>query len=195
MAIKAILWDFGDTLADERWMQAPLNGVPGWAEAYRGFGATALADEWNIGRATSRDVVQDFAHKLGSSAGAIHDHMEACCRKLTFFPHVMDLVQRSPLPQAIVTINCDIFSSIVVPHYELQSRFPVIVTSWEERSLDKSILCDIAIVRLGLPLTRSECLLIDNKQENLRGWIAQGGAAHHFKGEEELERDLTHMLD
>jgi hypothetical protein len=194
MVIKAILWDFGDTLADERWMQAPLHGVRGWPEACRAFGATSLADEWNIGAITSRDVAEDFACKLDTSANAIHDHMEACCRDLSFFPRVIELVEDCTLPQAIVTINCDIFSSIVVPHYQLHSRFPVIVTSWEERSLSKSTLCDVAIARLGLSLERSECLLIDNKQENVADWIARGGAAYHFQGEEELRSDLDHVL-
>jgi len=30
MAINLILWDFGDTLADERWMLAPMIGAPDW---------------------------------------------------------------------------------------------------------------------------------------------------------------------
>ncbi len=45
--LKCILGDFGDTLADERWMLQPLDGVPEWAEAWTQVAGGELADAWN----------------------------------------------------------------------------------------------------------------------------------------------------
>ena len=42
-AIKLILWDFGDALADKRWMLAPMVGSPDWPKLYRERGGQRRA--------------------------------------------------------------------------------------------------------------------------------------------------------
>ena len=32
--VRYLLWDFGDTLADQRWMWPSPAGVPGWTARY-----------------------------------------------------------------------------------------------------------------------------------------------------------------
>lgn len=182
MNIQAVLWDFGDTLADERWMLAPLDGAPGWPEAYRQvLDGGDLADRWNTGSATAADVAAEFGRALGIPAGRVLAHMRACCRKVALYPDVMALAARLEAPQAIVTINPDIFSEVVVPACHLRDRFATIVTSWEERTLSKADLCDIAMSRLAGAVDREACLLIDNRMDNVAEWMARGGAAWHFQ--------------
>jgi hypothetical protein len=82
-----------------------------------------------------------------------------------------------------VTVNPDIFSDIVAPGLGLAERFDVIVTSWEEGTQDKSMLCEVALSRLGLKSDRAAGLLIDNRADNVAAWQALGGAALHFTGE------------
>ncbi|MDB5480266.1 MAG: hypothetical protein JWO83_1319 [Caulobacteraceae bacterium] len=190
--LQAVLWDFGNTLADERWMLAPLAGAPDWPSTYRRvLDGGGLADRWNRGAATSLDVAGEFAAILGVSRPVIMRHMEACCRNIAFYPAVMDLVARLDLPQAIVTINCDIFSRIVVPAYDLQARFGAIVTSWEANTLSKADLCDIAMSRLPGVKDRRACLLIDNRLDNVLEWRARGGAARRFRDPEGLSDRLS----
>lgn len=55
--------------------------------------------------------------------------MRACCRNLSFYPNVMEVAAATNLPQAIVSINPDIFSRVVAPAYGLERRFTAIVTS------------------------------------------------------------------
>lgn len=88
--------------------------------------------------------------------------------------------QARPRPQAIVTVNSDLFSRFVVPNYALDSTFDEIVTSWEERTLDKAHLCEIALERLG-GHDPAEGLLIDNIEANVEGWRALGGRAYLFR--------------
>jgi beta-phosphoglucomutase-like phosphatase (HAD superfamily) len=184
MSVKAVLWDFGDTLCDERWMLAPMEGVEGWPEAYREIlEGGGLADPWNTGRITSTDVAETIGEALGVEPARIMDHMRACSRRITFYPGVMALVDTLRIPQAIVTVNPDIFSQVVAPTYDLARRFAPIVTSWEERTVDKADLCDAAIARLPERPARAECLLIDNKAENVEAWRSRGGAGFHFQGE------------
>jgi hypothetical protein len=195
MNLQAVLWDFGDTLADERWMLAPLDGAPGWPETYRRvLDGSDLADRWNVGSASCDDVAEEFGWTLGVPAARILKHMRACCRNVSLYPGVVALAARLEAPQAIVTINPDIFSEVVVPAYDLAARFATIVTSWEERTLSKADLCDIAMSRLPGAIDRQACLLIDNRMENVAEWRARGGAGWHFQGCDGLANHLSALL-
>jgi len=90
---------------------------------------------------------------------------------------------RRHLPQAIVTLNPDLLSDIIVPHYALDTVFDTIVTSWEERSLDKAQLCRIALERLG-GHDPAHALLIDNIEANVDAWRSVGGQAYLFRGDD-----------
>ncbi|HEY2482064.1 MAG TPA: hypothetical protein VGI30_07700 [Caulobacteraceae bacterium] len=187
MTIRAILWDFGGTLADETWMLAPFAGDDGWPELYREVLDTDdLVSRWNEGEARTADVVEALACRSGKARGAILTHMHTCCRNLKFHERVMDLAARTALPQALATINPDIFTEVVVPHYALSSRFDVITTSWQEGLSDKALLCEIARMWLDHSLTPAECLLVDNLQANIDAWRARGGSGLHFTGEDAL---------
>lgn len=195
MSIKAILWDFGDTLVDENWMQAPLEGFPGWAEAYRrAMGDSKLADDWNLGRIDMVAVSEALGRDIAAPSDLVLAHMLKACRNITFFDTVMAFARECPLPQAIVTINPDIFSYVVAPHYQLSDTFPVIVTSWEEVSLSKAALCDVALSRLDGNISRSETLLIDNKAKNTDEWIAAGGQSYLFTNEARFEEDKSTLI-
>lgn len=195
MAIDAILWDFGDTLCDERWMLSPLGGAPRWPEAYRSvLDAGGLADRWNMGRVGAAEVAEEFARSLDIPAPRILAHMRACCRNVAFYPAVMDLAAGLALPQAIVTVNPDLFSEVVVPAYGLEARFDTIVTSWQEGTVSKADLCEAALSRLPGALEPGRCLLIDNRLENLVEWRARGGLGLHFEDDASLGSRLARMM-
>lgn len=187
MTIRALLWDFGDTLADERWMLAPMAGEPAWPTLYRAvLDADGLVGRLDVGKATTAEVARALASRCGSSLDAITAHMRACCRDLRFFPKAMELVRRRALPQALVTVNTEIFTEVVAPHYGLDRHFDAIVTSWQEGTADKAQLCEIARTRLDPNLAPAECLLIDNLPQNIAAWRGRGGAGLHFTGEDAL---------
>jgi beta-phosphoglucomutase-like phosphatase (HAD superfamily) len=187
VSIRAIFWDFGGTLADETWMLAPLAGHDAWPELYRDvMDNNALRQRWSDGEASTADVVEALAQRSGKPRRAILTHMRACCRNLIFYPKVMELVERTSLPQALVTVNSDVFTEVVAPHYALARRFDPIVTSWQEGFSDKGLLCEIARLRLDSNLKAAECLLVDNLQANIDAWVARGGTGLYFTDEDDL---------
>ncbi len=187
MSIRAIFWDFGGTLADETWMLKPLAGCDAWPELYRDvLDSGALRQRWSDGKASTADVVEALAERSGKPPAAVLAHMHACCRNLRFYPKVMGLAERTALPQALVTVNPDIFTEVVSPHHDLARRFDVIITSWQEGGSDKGLLCEIARLRLDPNLEAAECLLVDNLQANIDAWRARGGQGLQFTGEDEL---------
>lgn len=195
MSIKAILWDFGDTLADETWMQAPLEGYADWAETWRRvMDGSKLADDWNLGHIDMVAVSEALGRGIGAQSDVVLAHMLKSCRNITFFNTVIAFARECPLPQAIVTINPDIFSYVVAPHYQLNETFPVIVTSWEEASLSKAALCDVALSCLDGNVSRPEALLIDNKVKNTDKWTAAGGQSYLFTSEARFNEDRPSLL-
>ena len=98
------------------------------------------------------------------------------CNHIEFFAQTYAFFKARHLPQAIVTVNPDIFSDIIVPVCEFASSCDAIVTSWEERTTDKRVLGELAIDRLGLSCENGEALLIDNKPRMALARAAKGGA-------------------
>ena len=115
MPIKLILWDFGDTLADEGWMLTPMAGAPDWQRLYsERVGSTALGQLWNTGAISTDEVAAELASALEVEIDVVIAHMLACSRQVRFFSKVIAFVEECVAPQAIVTVNPDIFTKILV---------------------------------------------------------------------------------
>jgi beta-phosphoglucomutase-like phosphatase (HAD superfamily) len=192
--LKCVLWDFGDTLVDERWMLAPLDGVPAWPEVWSRVARGELADAWNAGAIDTAEVVDAVAAALGVGADVVHAHVQRCCAHIAFFETPWRVARTSRLPQAIITVNPDAFSKVIVPRYELARIFDPIVTSWEERTLDKCELALAALARLDGDVLPAEALLIDNLAHNVDAWIARGGRGYWFRGDDPFRADLDGAL-
>ena len=188
---RVLLWDFGDTLADERWAWSAPAGVRGWSAAYRRIGDSELGERWNLGDASTRDVAQHLATELGLEAGDIHQHLERTCASIAFFPTSWRVACRHALPQAVVTVNPLVFRQVIVPTYELDQVFDVIVVSAEEHTTDKVRLCELALERLGKRASRHSSLLIDNISDNVERWRASGGLGYQFLDDATFAQDLT----
>jgi FMN phosphatase YigB (HAD superfamily) len=185
--VRYLLWDFGDTLVDQRWMWPSPEGVPGWTARYQALADSDLDTRWCVGEATSEGLAAVFASELGCTPDVLLAHMEQRCGDVQFFENAWAAARAHTRPQAIVTVNSDVFSRFVVPKYELDSVFDAIVTSWEEHTMDKARLCEIALERLG-GSNPTEALLIDNIEENCDAWRALGGQSYLFVSDEGFRR-------
>jgi phosphoglycolate phosphatase-like HAD superfamily hydrolase len=188
-----LLWDFGDTLVDERWMLRPPEGCPAWANAWAEV-MGHYAAEWDVGAVSWAQVTVALAERTGLTVEAVAAHARRCCRDLAFNPAAWRVANDRRLPQAIVTVNPDLFTDHVVPAHDLARVFDVIVASWTEGTTDKPELCDIALRRLGFGGARSEALLIDNRADLVEAWRDRGGAGYWYRGDAQFERDLPALL-
>jgi len=184
--IKCLLWDFGDTLCDERFI---WGSGPEWMEVYETFDDDGLGAQWCLGEITTRDFSEALGARMNRAPESIAARMAECCRSIQYFPHTYDFFKSCHLPQAIVTVNPDLFSDVIVPTWNLNQYCGAIVTSWEERTDDKNILNRVAIERLGLDCRNSEALLIDNKHSNIVEWVRVGGAGYRHTGDRVFRLD------
>jgi len=185
--VRYLLWDFGDTLVDERWMWSCPDGFANWTDSYRTLGAGDLGSRWNRGESTFEEFASQLAIDVGIGFDDACAHMQGCCNAIHFFEHAWATAQSRAVPRGIVTINPDLFTRFVVPNYELDTVFETIVTSWQEGTEDKARLCEIALERLG-GSDPAEALLIDNIEANVDAWRARGGQAYLFVGDEQFAR-------
>ncbi len=196
LSYEFVLWDFGDTLADERWMLVAPEGVSEWSETFvEKIWRGEWGESWNRGEIFVDEVARRFGNLLGRRPTELLDHMERCCRKVSLFANSMSAARRLECPQAIVTINPDIFTRWIVPNYRLADLFDVIVTSWEMGTLEKSDLCEEAIQRLGGIEDKTKALLIDNREDNVLSWKKRGGSSYHFRSDDVLGRDMSELFD
>jgi FMN phosphatase YigB (HAD superfamily) len=188
-----LLWDFGDTLVDERWMLRAPEGVPEWQDAWIATMAD-LADAWNVGAVSSAEVCEALAERTGMALDAVATHAGRCCRQVTFHEVAWRVARQRRRAQAVVTVNPDLFTDLVVPACDLDRFFDHIVASHQEGTDDKVALCERALARLGFHGDRLEALLIDNRLELVEAWRDAGGSGYWFRGDDRFARDVEELL-
>jgi phosphoglycolate phosphatase-like HAD superfamily hydrolase len=192
MTPAVLLWDFGDTLVDERWMRRPPAECPTWEAAWLDV-MTDHADDWHVGRVGGAEVFGALAERSGMSAEAVKSHARRCCERLAFNETAWRVASERRLPQALVTVNPDLFADFVVPAHGLDDVFDIVM-SFAELTDDKPALCDIALDRLGFTGPRSDALLIDNRLDLVEAWRDVGGTGYWFQSDQKLRADLPSLL-
>lgn len=190
--VECLLWDFGDTLCDERFI---WSSGPEWMEIYETFDDDGLGAAWSLGEINTAEFANALSARLDRSSESIIAFMTERCNHIRFFEQTYAFFQARHLPQAIVTVNPDLFSEIIVPVCGFEADCNAIVTSWEERTIDKRVLNRIAIERLELDCGNNAALLIDNKLSNIDDWIGSGGAGYHYTSDEAFTRDVAKGID
>jgi FMN phosphatase YigB (HAD superfamily) len=76
-------------------------------------------------------------------------------------------------------MNVDVFSRFVAPHYRLHDLFDVVVSSSDERCLDKPLLWDKALLDWDVPIERS--VLVDDNRLHRQRFRRMGGIALRYE--------------
>ena len=196
MPTSCLLWDFGDTLCNERFIWGSGSR---WQSFYETFEDNDIMEAWNKGEMNTADFADQTASHFELPPTEIVTHMTKCCKKIEYFEHTYAIFKESRLPQAIVTVNPDIFSNVIVPAYHLDQHCESIVTSWEEGTVDKRVLCATAIDRLSInceiDYKNEEALLIDNRQDNIDAWRSIGGAGYLYTTDDQFLVDIQSGVD
>jgi hypothetical protein len=193
MPPAVLLWDFGDTLVDERWMRRAPDGCPHWETVWTDV-MRDHADGWNDGSITDAAVFTALAARAGLTTADVEAHARACCTEIVLHPNAWGVAGERRIPQALVTVNPVMLDRWVVPHYRLASMFDTIVISAYEGTSEKSQLCLRALERIGYDGSRSEALLIDNRRDLVEAWKSEGGTGYWFGDDEQFGRDVTDLL-
>jgi len=193
MTASVLLWDFGDTLVDERWMLRSPSSCPEWPNIWADV-MRVHADDWNVGRITEGEIFAALSEESRLSLTEVERHVQHCCDTITFNPIAWNLATSRRLPQAVVTVNPDMFGTRIIGAHRLHDVFDAVVVSADEGTDDKVTLCEIALHRLGFIGDRSDALLIDNRQDLVEAWRRNGGAGYRYQGDSVLAADVDRLL-
>jgi phosphoglycolate phosphatase-like HAD superfamily hydrolase len=193
MPIEVLLWDFGDTLVDERWMRRAPSGCSEWPDVWTEV-MSQFSDAWNVGRIATAEVFAELERRADMTPNEVDAHARDCCRLLTFHPTAWRVANEHRLPQALVTVNPEMFEDYVAAVHGFSEVFDTMVISGAEGIDDKVALCDLALSRLGLDSHRSAAMLIDNRRDLVDAWRHAGGTGCWFQSDEQFNRDLSALF-
>ena len=98
------------------------------------------------------------------------------------------------MPQAVVTVNPAAFRELA-NKLAFDEVTDSIVVSGEEKTIDKGVLCELALRRMPIACANECALLIDNKQSNLDAWAGHGGPGYLYTTDGIFERDVAAGID
>jgi hypothetical protein len=191
MRVQCLLWDFGDTLCDELslWRSSPE-----WMEVYRSFeDPDGIGAAWSLGNLDTLEVAAKLAERMTLSEAEIHAHLSRT-DLFEFFPFTYAFFRARHLPQAIVTVNPAQFRAMA-EDLAFDEVTDAIVISAEERSIDKGVLCEIALRRIPIVCPNARALLIDNKRSNIDAWVRRGGSGYLYTTDSAFRRDVAPGID
>jgi hypothetical protein len=191
MQIQCLLWDFGDTLCRETFI---WSSGPEWEIVYQAFDG-GWASGWNTGSMRTQEFARIASQYIPLLPDQIISQMRERCKHIEFFEFTYSFYKQRHRPQAIVTVNPDLWTETIVPLHGFDKTADAIVSSWEEGTADKGVLCSLALERLKIECQPSEALLIDNKQSNLDSWAARGGIGYLYTSDSAFKRDVADGLD
>ena len=111
-----------------------------------------------------------------------------------FFPFTYAFFRARHLPQSIVTVNPAGFREMA-QELALDEVTDTIVVSGEEKTIDKGVLCEIAIQRMPIACANEHALLIDNKQSNLDAWAERGGIGYLYTTDGAFKQNVADGID
>ena len=191
MTIRCLLWDFGDTLCDELslWRVSPE-----WMEVYHSFDdEDGIGAAWSLGNLDTREVLAKLAERMTLTEAEVHAHLLRT-DLFEFFRFTYAFFRARHLPQAIVTVNPALFREMA-QNLGFDEVTDTIVVSGEERTIDKGVLCEIAIQRMPFVCANEHALLIDNKQSNLDAWAERGGIGYLYTTDDAFKQDVADGID
>ncbi|MBN1436987.1 MAG: hypothetical protein JW936_07920 [Sedimentisphaerales bacterium] len=196
--IRCVLFDFGGTLYSGRYFADAPEGHDNWQEILdlHVFGQPLVLSQWLLGRKNTVDIAGIVAEHIKLPVASIVKQMEDGCRDLKFNPNVILFAQKlkqKNITTALVTLNMDIFSNVVVPSHGLDQLFGVIVNSADIGTLNKEVLWQKAFELVGDGIGFADSLLLEDNACNLELFGRRGGKACAYKDEKTFYEWLTEI--
>ncbi|MFA5864065.1 MAG: hypothetical protein WC975_05185 [Phycisphaerae bacterium] len=143
-----------------------------------------IATKWGSGECSSKEIAQFLSTQLPFSSNEILDALYRGCATLTLNPVVWDFVlqeKNKGKKLALVTVNMDVFTEIVVSSHKLDTIFDVIVNSADYGYKgQKEMLWNKAFELLGPDYCYANSFLIEDGQDCPKRFRELGGQAYQY---------------
>ena len=181
--IDCVIFDFGDTLSSQPYFrELGLEFLQVVDTKIWGDGAASWCDPWVRGELKSEDIAGYLAGLTGITPARILDALDAGCANLQLHPAIWRFARAQRIQgrkTALVTLNMDVFSRVIVPSLGFSQVFDAVINSSDYRIGDKVQLWELAFAQLD-GCTFANSLLIDDKLKYIERFQARGGMAYQF---------------
>lgn len=189
--IRCIIFDFANTLSPTPYFW-PLG--PGFCEVvttaiFSGENKVRWASPWCCGTLSTEDITEYLSGLTGISSQLILSALDKGCTNLHLHPNIWRFAQAQRALErrsALVTVNMDIFTRVVVPAHGFDQVFDIVVNSADHGTEDKNVLCEIAFSQLD-GCTFENSLLIDDGAGVIDAFRARGGMGYQFTTDEAFD--------
>lgn len=173
------------------YFKSTLINYPNWFETIQKviFTDKELISDWCIGKISSTNIAEILSRHIDMPVEEILVYMEQGCKGLEFNSQVMRFASLQKLesrPTALVTVNMDVFTKVVIPAHNLPEMFDVIVNSADYGTEDKNDLWQIAFDKIGRGINYSNSLLIDDSSKWIDQFKFNGGYAYKYYDDNEF---------
>ncbi len=187
--IKCIVFDFGFTLSSDYYFNVIPQGIPQWFDIIQReiFGDPSIVDPWMRGESTTLDIAGVLSKHFPLDIPTIAKTMEIGCQHLNINRAVWDFAaaqKAAGRKTALVTVNLDVFTKVVVPAHGLDQLFDVVLNSSDYHEIRKEFLWPIAFERLGGGIGYANSLLIEDGETQPALFRALGGQACRYFNDE-----------
>lgn len=184
--VRCVVFDYGDTLcSDPYFRELGADFLQVVNTQIFGESSPEWADRWLRGELAAEDIVARLSSLTGRSTAEIMAGLRLGCSRIRPFPAIWQFAQTQHgfgRKTALVTLNYDIFSRVIVPAVGFDRVFDVIVNSSDYRTDDKVAMWEIAFRRLD-DCAFENSLLFDDKLKHVERFRARGGQAYQFTGD------------
>ena len=146
--------------------------------------------EWLEGRKSSKQIAATLSEYIGLNTEKILKELEYGCKKISLSKELLEFssyFRSLNCKVGIVTLNFDVFSSIIVPHFQLKKDFDFIINSSDIGTSDKRQLFLNAIETFNLTNNIKDCLLIDDDTRWIEAFQILGGQTKQFVNDEDFK--------
>jgi hypothetical protein len=189
--IQCVVFDYGFTLSSGFYFNVSPPGAPNWSDLVQEaiFSRSEIIEPWMRGEISLNDIAYILAHETGLRSKELLYYLRRGCTDLGFNKSIHEFacwVRSTPLKSALVTINMDVFSDVIIRSHGLGKLFDVIVNSAEVGTCDKTILWPMAFESLGSHISYHNSLLIEDGEKHPTEFRNRGGMSHQYLGDREF---------
>ena len=185
MIIDAVVFDYGFTISSEYYFNIPHPRVPQWRKLIQEFvfSDECVTSDWMTGSIGLRDIAGILQDRTGEDPEPLLAYLRDGCRRLKENHAVVEFawkLKEHAIPIALVTVNFDVFSDVIVPEHGYDKLFDVILNSCDYGEIDKRVLWPIAFSKLGKHIEYGNSLLIEAGEEKPQQFRDAGGHAIRY---------------
>ena len=201
-AISSLIFDFNGVLSVSRFYSTLEESQP---ELYQSINqyifrqSPELIKLWMRGKINYQDFNAVVAERLHTEKKLLDNHLLASGRKISLNPKLLNFIQslrQSGAKVMLLTDNMDVFSQIIIPHYNLSQYFDYIVNSADYHLLKDDNNHQLVTDTLKLSGSFfSETLLVDDSNSIIQYFQSNGGESYLYQMPVDPDRFISHFFE